>query len=82
MSVTIPEDPSKIARPINTLAQFRDAGYVLISHCSLDSSHEHVVDYDETIARFGDIELDHSLRTALNCPMCGAPGGGITICFK
>ena len=82
MSVPIPEDHSKNARPINTLAQVRDAGYALISHCSLDTSHEHVVEYDETIARFGDVELDHSLRIALNCPTCGAPGGGVAIRFK
>jgi hypothetical protein len=79
LSVRVPEYPPQVTRPINTLAQFWDGGYVLTSHCSLDASHEHVIDYDETIARFGDVALDHSLRTALTCPQCGAPGGGIAI---
>lgn len=71
--------PSTVSEPITRLSQFRDHGCVLISHCSLRSSHEHVIDLDSAIEKFGDVETDYDFRTSVTCPECGAPGGGLTI---
>jgi hypothetical protein len=78
-TMRVPDFPPKPIQPITRLSQFRDAGYILISHCSSGSGHEHVIVYDVIIDRLGDAEVDYALKIAMSCPECGANGGGMTI---
>lgn len=75
----VPNFPPKPLEPITRLSQFRDAGYVLISHCSAVSGHQHVLLYDMVMDRMGDAEVDYAFKVAMTCPECGASGGGMTI---
>lgn len=75
----VPAYPPKPTQPITRLSQFRDGGYVLISHCSSGRGHQHVVAYDAAIAQHGDVDVDYDLKKALTCPECGAHGGGVSI---
>ena len=75
----VPNVPRWPSLPIVLLSQFRDGGYVLISHCSSVATHQHTLDYDDLIAMRGDQEVDYDFKMSLRCPRCGAPGGGITI---
>lgn len=75
----VPDYPPKPIQPITRLTQFRDGGFVLISHCSSGLGHQHVIAYDTVIAEFGDAEVDYFFKQAMTCPECGAAGGGMTI---
>lgn len=74
----VPDFPPKPMEPVVRLSQFRDGGYVLISHCSSGAGHQHTLDYETLIAQHGDAEVDYAFKVAMTCPECGAPGGGIT----
>lgn len=74
--VRVPDHPPKPIEPIVRLSQFRDGGYVLISHCSSGRGHEHVVVYDTVIEKFGDVEIDYRFKQAMTCPECGRLVGG------
>ena len=71
--------PPKPIQQITRLSQFRDAGYVLISHCSSGLGHQHVIVYDTVMAEHGDAEVDYDFKIAMTCPECGAAGGGMTV---
>jgi hypothetical protein len=75
----VPEVPPKPIEKIVRLSQFRDGGYVLISHCSAGAGHQHTLDYDALIAQHGDAEVDYAFNVAMTCPECGATGGGMTV---
>ena len=75
----VPDVPPKPIQKVVRLSQFRDGGYVLISHCSADAGHQHTLDYDALIAQYGDAEVDYAFKVVITCPECGAPGGGMTV---
>jgi len=75
----IPDFPPKPIDPVVRLSQFRDGGYVLISHCSSGGGHQHTLDYEALIDQYGDAEVDYEFKVAMTCPDCGAPGGGLTV---
>lgn len=75
----VPDYPPKPIQPLSRLSQFRDGGYVLISHCSSGLGHQHVIIHGTVIAKHGDAEVDHFFKQAMTCPECGAAGGGMTI---
>lgn len=64
---------------ILSLLQHGEAGVEIVSVCSSDLGHQHVVSYDQQMALHGDPERDHAWRASLTCPICRAPGGGIII---
>jgi hypothetical protein len=78
-TVRVPGFPTRATAPISRLTQFRDGGYLLVSHCSADADHQHVIVYDTVIAAWGDAEVDYAFKVAMCCPECGAPGGGMSI---
>lgn len=71
--------PPRAVTAITRLSQFKAAGCVLVSHCSVSLAHKHEIDYDAAILAHGDVEVDYSFKTEQRCPECNAPGGGITI---
>lgn len=75
----VPVFPPTPIQPIVHLSQYRDGGYVLISHCSSGAGHHHVVVYDTIIDKFGDAKVDYAFKVAMTCPECSAPGGGMTM---
>jgi hypothetical protein len=79
LDVRVPDFPRKPIEPVVRLSQFRDGGYVLISHCSSGIGHQHTLDYDALIAQHGDAEVDYAFKVGMTCPDCGAPGGGMTV---
>ena len=79
ITMRVPDYPPKPIEPITRLSQFRDAGFVLVSHCSSGRGHEHVIVYDTVMERMGDAEVDYAFKVAMTCPECGASGGGMTM---
>ena len=77
--IRVPDFPPKPIEPVVRLSQFRDGGYVLISHCSAGAGHQHTLDFEALIGRYGDAEVDYAFKVAMTCHECGAPGGGMTI---
>ena len=75
----VPGFPPKPIEPITRLSQYRDAGFILISHCSTERDHQHVIVYDTVMAEQGDAEVDFVFKVSMKCPECGAAGGGISI---
>lgn len=76
----VPDHPPKPIRPIRTLQDFLDGGYVIRSFCSSGQGHSHVVDLEALISKRGpDVEVDYAFKRSLTCPECGAPSGGIQI---
>lgn len=75
----LPDQSAKQIKPIVLLSQYRDAGYILISHCSLWPAHQHIVVYDTLLKRLGDVEVNYAFKAAMTCPECGGPGGGMTL---
>jgi hypothetical protein len=75
----VPDFPPKPIQPIVRLSHFRDAGYVLVSHCSSGTARQHTLDYDALITERWDLDVDYAFKVAMTCPECGAPGGGMTV---
>lgn len=75
----VPSFPPRPAPAITRLSQFKEAGYVLISHCRANPEHEHEIDYDAAILAHGDVEVDYGFKAEQRCPVCGALGGGFSI---
>ena len=75
----VPNVPPKPIDPVVRLSQFRDGGYVLISHCSAGAGHQHTLDFDALMAQYGDVEVDYAFKVAMTCPECGAAGGGVIV---
>lgn len=61
----VPDFPSKPIEPITRLSQFRDAGFILISHCSTVRGHQHVIVYDTVMAEHGDAEVDFAFKVSM-----------------
>ena len=60
---------------VNTLLEYRAAGFRLITACSGPLTHRQLIDYDEQFALHGDVNMDIAWRKLLICPRCGAAGG-------
>lgn len=75
----VPDYPPRPVQPITRLSQYRDAGYVLISHCSRGRGHQHVIVYETVMGERGDAEVDFAFKVSMRCPECGAAGGGMSI---
>ncbi len=76
----VPDSPPKPIRPISTLQDYLDGGFVIRSFCSSRQGHSHVVDLKALVTERGpDVEVDYVFKRSLMCPECGAPGGGLEI---
>lgn len=76
----VPDHPPKPVKPIRTLQDYLDGGFVIRSFCSSGHGHSHVVDLKALISERGpDVEVDYAFKRSLTCPECGAPGGGIEV---
>jgi len=40
------------------LSKYRGGSYILVSHCSSATGHQHTLDYAALIAQRGDVEVD------------------------
>jgi hypothetical protein len=64
---------------ILTLLQHGDADIEVVSVCSSNLGHRHVVSYEGQITLHGDGDIEGARHASLKCPVCDAPSGGLII---